>query len=304
MKPVFSESNHILSVDQFNPKLINLIFHEAKRRFRNDTLSGKVVSCIFYQPSTRTYASFISAANRLGASVVPIQGVEFSSVKKGETLEDTIRTLGCYSDAIVLRHHEEGSAARAAGVSYVPLINAGDGIGEHPTQALLDLYTIKDELGALDGLTITFLGDIKYSRTVHSLAKLLSMYEVKMNFVSSESLSMSKEFASTLDERLVKYNQFRSLDDDVLAKTDVLYVTRVQQEYMDESCHSSVKMSYIVDQETLSRMKEESIVMHPLPRVWEIKESVDSDPRSAYFRQVKNGLSIRMALLNLILNND
>ncbi len=230
-----------------------------------------------------------------------INNVTYSSVSKGETLQDTVKTMESYTDAIVLRHPEKGSAALAAAAASKPVINAGDGPGEHPTQALLDAYTIREEMGAIDGLTITMLGDLKYGRTVHSLAKLLTLYDVKINYVSPDILQMPELLVKEVDAAGI--DQYETTDlDDVLADTDVLYVTRIQKErFENPNEYDMVKDSYVITPETLTMAKESMIVMHPLPRVGEIATEVDNDPRAAYFRQMEYGMYVRMALLALVL---
>ncbi len=307
MESIFYKRD-ILSVEQFSRQELGIIFTVAEdlrtmveRVGSLDILRGRVIACLFYEPSTRTSSSFIAATERLGGQVIPISEVRYSSVTKGESLRDTIRTLECYADVIVLRHYETGSAAVAADVARKPIINAGDGAGEHPTQALLDLFTIKEELGEIDGLTITMLGDLKYGRTVHSLARLLSLYDVHINFVAPDILRVPQSTIDFLRQKQIPITQTTSLDE-VLPQSDVLYVTRVQKErFEDPSQYEQVKDSYVIDQKTMSRAKEKMILMHPLPRLGEIAEEVDSDPRAAYFRQMENGLYIRMALLALVL---
>jgi aspartate carbamoyltransferase len=265
-----------------------------------DLLKGKILANLFYEPSTRTSSSFTSAMERLGGSVIPINEVRYSSVSKGESLPDTVRTLECYADVIVLRHPETGSAALAAKYARKPIINAGDGIGEHPTQALLDTFTIREELGAIDGLTITMLGDLKYGRTVHSLARLLSLYNVRLNYVAPEVLRMPDEIIEELP-RTLPQAQYTTIDD-VIRESDVLYVTRVQKErFESEAAYESVRGTYVISKETLKQAKSKMIVMHPLPRVGEISMDVDDDPRAAYFRQMEYGLYVRMALLAMVL---
>jgi aspartate carbamoyltransferase len=266
-----------------------------------DLLKGKILASLFYEPSTRTSSSFTSAMERLGGSVIPINEVRYSSVAKGESLPDTVRTLECYADVIVIRHPEIGSAALAAKYASKPVINAGDGIGEHPTQALLDLLTIVEEIGKVDGLTVTLLGDLKYGRTVHSLARLLSLYDVKINYVSPEILQMPGGIIEELKEKNIPQAEFHSLDES-LPETDVLYVTRVQKErFEDQSEYETVRNAFVIVPETLKSAKERMIVMHPLPRVGEISIEVDDDPRAAYFRQMEYGLYVRMALLAMVL---
>ncbi len=266
-----------------------------------DLLKGKILANLFYEPSTRTSSSFLAAMERLGGSVIPINEVRYSSVSKGESLPDTVRTLECYADVIVLRHPETGSAAIAAQAARKPIINAGDGIGEHPTQALLDLYTVRQELGRIDGLTVTMLGDLKYGRTVHSLAKLLSLYDVQIHYVSPDLLKMPADLVAQLGEHGLSQTESRDLDP-VLAATDVLYVTRVQKErFADQADYESVRGAYVITPETLRSAKSRMALMHPLPRVGEIAPDVDHDPRAAYFRQMENGLYVRMALLAMVL---
>jgi carbamoyl-phosphate synthase/aspartate carbamoyltransferase len=242
---------------------------------------------MFFEPSTRTSASFDAAMQRLGGRTIPITTAH-SSVKKGESLADTIRTLGCYGDAIILRHPEESSASIAAKFSPVPIINGGNGSKEHPTQAFLDLFTIREELGTVTGLTITFLGDLKYGRTVHSLVKLLQHYDVNIQLVSPRALAIPVEIREIIKSKpgqlLIETTE---LTPEVIARTDVLYCTRVQRERFDDlEEYERLKDSFIVDNKTLRNAKSTMIVMHPLPRVNEISEEVDFDQRAAYFRQV------------------
>lgn len=249
----------------------------------------------------RTMSSFTAAMERLGGSVIPINEVRYSSVSKGESLPDTVRTLERYADVIVLRHPEMGSVATAAKYTKKPIINAGDGIGEHPTQALLDLFTIHEELGRVAGLTITMLGDLKYGRTVHSLARLLSMFDIKLNYVSPSILPMPEEVFNEVAAKNIEQHAYNTLDP-VLSETDVLYVTRVQKErFEDLDAYEKVRNEFIITPEVMKGAKENMIVMHPLPRVGEITMEVDDDPRAAYFRQMEYGLYVRMALLAIVL---
>jgi aspartate carbamoyltransferase catalytic subunit len=266
-----------------------------------DLLHGKILANVFYEPSTRTSSSFTAAMERLGGSVIPINEVRYSSVAKGETLIDTVRTLECYCDVIVLRHPETGAAATAARYLRKPLINAGDGTGEHPTQALLDLFTIQEDLGRLEGLTVTLLGDLKYGRTVHSLSRLLRLYGAKLNYVSPEILRMPSTLIEELRAAGVEQKEYRELNE-VLPQTDVLYITRVQKErFENPEEYEMVKDAYVITPETLKQAKKEMVVMHPLPRLTEITVEVDIDPRAAYFRQMEYGLYVRMALLAMVL---
>lgn len=308
----------ILSVKQFSRADLEYIFavaHEMHVMVDHvgtfDLLKGKILANLFYEPSTRTSSSFTAAMERLGGSVIPINEVKYSSVSKGESLPDTVRTLECYADVIVLRHPEVGSAAIAAKAARKPVINAGDGVGEHPTQALLDTFTIFEELGegvpsaslgtGVDGLTVTLLGDLKYGRTVHSLARLLSLYKVKLNYVSPDILRMPKEVMDEVAAKGIPQAEYNSLEA-VLPETDVLYVTRVQKErFEDQAVYESVKGAYVIDSKVMKAAKERMIVMHPLPRVGEISTDFDDDPRAAYFRQMEYGLYVRMALLAMVL---
>lgn len=298
----------ILSVKQFSRADLEYIFdvaHEMRVMVERvgtfDLLKGKILTNLFYEPSTRTSSSFTSAMERLGGSVIPINEVRYSSVSKGESLPDTVRTLECYADVIVLRHPEVGASALAAQYARKPIINAGDGVGEHPTQALLDLFTIVEELGGADGLQVTMLGDLKYGRTVHSLARLLSLFDVRLSYVSPDILRMPAEIISELDERNVPQEAHTTLDA-VLPDTDVLYVTRVQKErFADQAEYESVKDAFVITPEIMQNAKERMIVMHPLPRVGEISIDFDDDPRAAYFRQMEYGLYVRMALLAMVL---
>jgi aspartate carbamoyltransferase len=298
----------ILSVKQFSRADLDYIFgvaHEMREMVERvgtfDLLKGKILANLFYEPSTRTSSSFTSAMERLGGSVIPINEVRYSSVSKGESLPDTVRTLECYADVIVLRHPEVGASALAAQYARKPVINAGDGIGEHPTQALLDLFTILSELGHADGLMVTMLGDLKYGRTVHSLSRLLSLYNVRLNYVSPDILKMPPEIIAELNEKSIPQAEYNTLEP-VLPETDVLYVTRVQKErFEDLSRYESVKGAFVITPDTLTRAKDQMIVMHPLPRVGEISMEVDADSRAAYFRQMEYGLYVRMALLAMVL---
>ena len=287
----------VVSVDQFSRNDIDEVFALAARLSvgRTMPLTGKSIVNLFYEPSTRTSSSFYAAMTRLGGSVIPINEVNYSSVTKGETLEDTIRTLECYADALVLRHYEEDATERAVSVASVPIINAGNGAGEHPTQALLDLYTISKERGQIDGLNITLMGDLKHGRTVHSLVKLLRMYDVQLNFVSPQELSLPSSYLTSEDSQYLDLSP-------IIEKTDILYVTRVQRERLADTM--VIDFSYAVTREDMARAKENLVLMHPLPRVGEIPAELDSDPRAAYFRQMKYGLYVRMGILVAMIGRD
>jgi aspartate carbamoyltransferase catalytic subunit len=298
----------IVSVRQFSREDLAYIFGVAdemrsivRRVGTTDLLKGYVLANLFYEPSTRTSSSFIAAMVRLGGSVIPIHGVQYSSVSKGESLPDTIRTLECYADVVVLRHPEVGASEIAARYASKPVISAGDGIGEHPTQGLLDLYTIYTEIGALDGLDVAMVGDLKNGRTVHSLARLLSLYETRLAFVSPEVLRLPEELKQELEMGGRTVEETDSIES-VIERADVLYITRVQKErFADLREYEAVKDAYEVSKELMSRAKPKMALMHPLPRVGEIHYDVDDDPRAAYFRQMENGLYIRMALLAAVL---
>jgi aspartate carbamoyltransferase catalytic subunit len=298
----------ILSVSQFGRDDLDYVFGvaEAMRTMVKhvgtfDLLKGKILANLFYEPSTRTSSSFTAAMERLGGSVIPINDVRYSSVSKGESLPDTVRTLECYADVIVLRHPEMGAAAIAAKYARKPIINAGDGVGEHPTQALLDLFTIREELGTIEGLTVTMVGDLKYGRTVHSLSRLLALYGAKLNYVSPDILQMPDDVVQELTARGATQNIGANIDA-VLPQTDVLYVTRVQKERfenLDE--YEELKDSYVITPKTMALAKQKMILMHPFPRVGEISVDVDDDPRAAYFRQIECGLYVRMAVMAMVL---
>lgn len=305
----------IVSIEQFERSDVERLFDEAEAMQKlsaaqdeiydqppvgSNLLQGKRLVNLFYEPSTRTSSSFAAAMQSLGGNVTSINEVNYSSVAKGEDLEDTVSTLERYNHMIVLRHKEVGSAALAAAAIEKPLINAGDGIGEHPTQALLDLFTISEKSGHINELNVTMLGDLKNGRTVHSLARLLSMYDVNINYVSPESLAMPEYLVSELDQKGIRQHHTSELDD-VLGDTDVLYVTRVQKErFENEGEYEAVNNSYCITPEVMQNAPRHMVLMHPLPRVGEIDKRVDKDPRAAYFDQVEYGLYVRMAILALV----
>ncbi|MBI2640206.1 MAG: aspartate carbamoyltransferase [Candidatus Sungbacteria bacterium] len=301
---------HILSTRQFlDRNALAGIFKRAEKLESADKrgripklLKDKILSCVFYEPSTRTRFSFESALLKLGGQVISTESAgHFSSAIKGETLEDSIRIISGYSDIIVLRHYEAGAAERAAKVSSVPVINAGDGSGEHPTQALLDLYTIKKEIGRVDNFKIAMAGDLLCGRTVHSLIYLLSASRnVEIRLVSPRELRLPEKYKSFLKSREMKFFESDRLEE-VLPKIDVLYMTRIQKErFSSARLYERVKNSFVLDGKMLAKLNKHAVIMHPLPRVNEISRVVDSDKRAAYFRQAKNGLYIRMALLSFL----
>ena len=267
-------------------------------------LEGKIIACLFFEPSTRTRLSFESAALRLGAKIIDVQNAADSSMSKGETLEDTIKTICGYADCIVMRHPQDGAAERAAKVASVPVINAGDGSSQHPTQALIDLYTVKKHFGRLDNLNFTMVGDLLYGRTIHSLIPILSQYANNtFTLVSPEQLKLSPEHAKELKELNVKYTESTDLNlKNIPENTDVLYMTRIQQErFPNKDDYQTIKSAYILSREAAEKLKPEAIVMHPLPRVDEINSEVDEDPRAVYFQQAHDGVFARMALLKKVL---
>ena len=297
---------HVTESQQFSRELIGDLFSRAKV-FEDGgggtPLKGKILASLFSEPSTRTRVSFESAMLRLGGAVLSTENAhEFSSAAKGETLEDSVRVIGGYADVIVLRHSQEGASARAAAISSVPVINAGDGAGQHPTQALLDLYTIERELGKIDGLTVALAGDLKHGRTVRSLAYLLGKYRnVRVRFVSPRALQVCPDIIEYLDRHGAAHEQTENLEAAV-RDVDVLYQTRIQKErFASPEEYARLKNCYRVDLDLVSQMPAHAIVMHPLPRTDEIAPEVDSSPSAAYFRQARHGLAVRMALLEHVL---
>ncbi|ELY57986.1 aspartate carbamoyltransferase catalytic subunit [Natronococcus amylolyticus DSM 10524] len=269
-----------------------------------DRHAGALLGLLFFEPSTRTKLSFETAMKRLGGDVVDMGSVESSSVTKGETLADTVRVIEGYTDALVLRHPKEGAATMASEFVDVPLLNAGDGAGQHPTQTLLDLYTIRENAG-LDDLTIGIMGDLKYGRTVHSLAYALSNFDTRQHFISPESLQLPREVVYDLHQQQGGRTGIREHQrlEAVLGDLDVLYVTRIQRErFPDESEYRKVAGEYQIDRETLEAASDDLTVMHPLPRVDEIAPEVDDTEYAAYFEQAHNGVPVRMALLDLLLS--
>ncbi|KAG0468623.1 hypothetical protein HPP92_017951 [Vanilla planifolia] len=304
----------VIEAQQFDRDTLNVIFEVAREMelIENNSsgsklLTGFLMATLFYEPSTRTRLSFEAAMKRLGGEVLTTENArEFSSAAKGETLEDTIRTIEGYSDIIVLRHFESGAAIRAAAAASIPIINAGDGPGQHPTQALLDVYTIGREVGQLDGIKLGLVGDLANGRTVRSLAYLIAKYQdVKIYFISPDIVKMKDDIKDHLTSMGVAWEESTDLLD-VASKCDVIYQTRIQRERFGEriDLYEAARGKYIVDRKVLGVMPKHAVVMHPLPRLDEITVDVDADPRAAYFRQAKNGLYIRMALLKLLLLGD
>jgi aspartate carbamoyltransferase catalytic subunit len=298
---------HLVAAKQLTPEVLSELMQKADeyrklletpegRKQLRELYPDKIVATLFYEPSTRTRLSHESAAQRLGAGIISTENaLEFSSAIKGETIEDTVRVVAGYADAIVIRHKETGIVDRAAAASPVSVINAGDGTGEHPTQALLDVYTIWREMGTLEGLNVLMGGDLAHGRTVRSLAQVMSNYKgTSFTFVSTPQLQMGDDIKALLKERGVAYTETDDVNEAV-KQADVVYWTRLQKERLEDP---TLEAGFVIDETVLKNMKEKSIIMHPLPRVSEITAGVDADPRAAYFRQSHNGVYVRMALLD------
>ena len=305
-----TDIRHVVEVAQFDRPALERLFAATDRMRdlprRSAPLAGYTLATIFYEPSTRTRLSFETAMHRLGGNVVSTENArEFSSAIKGESVEDTIRIVEGYADAIVIRHYEQGSAHRAATVASVPSLNAGDGPGEHPSQALLDLYTIRHELGRIDGLRVALVGDLRFGRTARSLARLLRQTEgTELIFVSPPSIPMGDDIRAELDQAGVPFRDEPDLDA-VLPNVDVVYQTRVQKErFTTREEYEAARGQYVIDAEAMRRLNPDAILLHPLPRVDEISVDVDTDPRAAYFRQAHNGVFVRMALLEHVLGDE
>lgn len=302
---------NLVSVEDIKREDVDVLFNRADEMKRlveekggDERLKNKILAALFYEPSSRTFSSFITAMQRLGGGFIPFNGMANTSVAKGETLEDTAKVFSTYADIIVFRHPEKGSSSQIARTSSVPVINAGDGIGEHPTQALLDTYTISKHFTSLNSLTIGMIGDLLNGRTVHSLAKLFVKLGIK-NFiwVSPNLLKMPEEINNLVTRNGGKLVETEMLAD-VIGEMDVIYDTRVQKErFTDIAVYEKLKLACVINQDMMKKAKKTALLMHPLPRVGEISAEVDEDPRALYFReQIRNGLYVRMALLDLILN--
>ena len=299
------QGRDIISIEDFSREEITYILNNTKTMEPiatqgSDMLKGKILATLFFEPSTRTRLSFEAAMLKLGGSVIGFAEAELASVKKGENLADTVRTVENYADVIALRHPLDGAAKLAAELSKVPIINGGSGSEEHPTQALIDLYTIQKEKGKIDGLKIALVGDLRYGRTVHSLAYALSLYNIDLYLISPETLRMRREVLRTINKKM-SVTEDSNLEK-VIPQVDVLYVTRIQKErFPDPAEYAKVKGVYKINLETLSTAKKDLIILHPLPRVDEIAAEVDKTPQARYFQQVWNGVVVRMALLALVL---
>jgi aspartate carbamoyltransferase catalytic subunit len=298
------QGRDIASIEDFSREEINYILDVSRRMESlassgSELLKGKILANLFFEPSTRTRLSFEAAMLKLGGNTIGFGDAENTSVKKGENLADTVRTVENYADIIALRHPLEGAAKLAAEYAKVPIINAGSGAEEHPTQALVDLYTIQKEKQQIDGLKIALVGDLRYGRTVHSLACALALYKVELHFVSPESLRMRREVLRSIQNK-VPVSESQSLEK-IIPQVDVLYVTRIQKErFPDQAEYAKVKGTYRVDLKTIANAKKDMIILHPLPRVDEIAPEIDTAPQARYFQQVRNGIVVRMALLALV----
>ena len=295
----------IISIEDFSREEINYILNRSQTMEPlavkgSEMLKGKILASLFFEPSTRTRLSFEAAMLKLGGSTIGFADAEIASVRKGENLADTVRTVENYADIIALRHPLEGAAKLAAEFSKVPILNAGSGAEEHPTQALMDLYTMQKEKGRIDGLKIALVGDLRYGRTVHSLAYALSLYNIELHLISPESLRMRRGVIRAIRNKVSIFEDANL--DNVIPQIDVLYVTRIQKErFPDPAEYAKVKGIYKIDLKTLKNAKKDLIILHPLPRVDEIAAEVDSTPQARYFQQVWNGIVVRMALLALVL---
>lgn len=303
---------HVLEVRQFDRPWLDMFFQHTERMYEiaasggSQRLDGRIMATVFFEPSTRTRLSFESAMTRLGGSVLSAEDAgATSSVTKGETIEDMARIVEAYADLLVIRHPESGAVTRAAAVVGVPVINAGDGPHEHPTQALLDVYTIHRELGGIDRLRIALVGDLKYGRAVRSLALLLTQArDTELVFVSPPTTRMGDDVKAELERTGVRFSEEADLRR-VLPEVDVVYQTRVQRErFPSDGDYRAARGQYIIDAEAMSLLPPHGILLHPLPRVDEITPEVDDDPRAAYFRQARNGVYVRMALLDLLLSKE
>jgi aspartate carbamoyltransferase catalytic subunit len=295
----------IVSIQDFTIQEINHILDTTKtmetlHRNGAETLKGKILATLFFEPSTRTRLSFEAAMLKLGGSVIGFADADKASVKKGENLADTVRTVENYADVIALRHSLEGAAKLAAEFSKIPIINAGTGAEEHPTQAFTDVYTIRKEKGTINGLKVALVGDLRYGRTVHSLAYALALYNIELYLVSPEMLRMRQDVLQTIKTK-IPVTEDANLEA-IMPKIDVLYITRIQKErFPDVAEYAKVKGAYKIDQQIIKNAKKDMIILHPLPRVDEIAPEVDNAPQARYFQQVRNGMLVRMALLSLVL---
>ena len=299
------KSKSLVSIDQCSKEDILRILDNARKFEENPNrklLEGKVAATLFFEPSTRTRLSFETAVNRLGGRVIGFSDASTTSSSKGETLKDTILMVSNYVDLIIMRHHLEGAARYASEVTDVPIINAGDGANQHPSQTMLDLYSIRKTQGKLDNLTITMVGDLKYGRTVHSLIVGMSHFHPTFHFVAPNELRMPDEQKNFCDKHGLKYEEHTDFTEDIINQTDILYMTRVQKErFFNEEDYIRLKDCYILTRKKMKLAKPDMYILHPLPRVNEISVEVDDDPRAAYFKQAQYGVYVRMALIMTLL---
>ena len=294
-------STSLVNIGDYNKEDIYRILTNAslfKQNPNRDLLKGRVCATLFFEPSTRTRLSFETAVNRLRGRIIGFSDAATSSSTKGESLKDTIMMVSNYADIIIMRHHLEGSARYASEISPVPVINAGDGSNQHPTQTMLDLFTIYETQGTLNNLSITIVGDLKYGRAVHSLIQGLSHFNPTFNFVAPEELSIPDKYKSFCDSNDINYREFTDFSPESLNDADILYMTRVQKErFTDLMEYEKVKNVYVLHNDMLSASKENLKVLHPLPRVKEINQDVDDNPKAYYFQQAKNGMYVRQAVI-------
>ena len=298
------KNRNLISITDFSKeeyvKILDLAETFEKQPVQ-DIANGKVVATLFFEPSTRTRLSFESAANRMGAKVIGFTDAASSSTSKGESLSDTIKTVCCYADLIVMRHPLEGAARLASEVASVPIINAGDGANQHPTQCMLDLYSIRKTQNTLDNLNIALVGDLKYGRTVHSLTEAMCNFNTTFHLISPNSLKLPSSVKMHIKDKNLKYYQYTEMQD-AIDKVDILYMTRVQRErFLDIQDYEKVKNAYILEQSMLENCKSNLKVLHPLPRVNEINTNVDDTQQAYYFQQAQNGVYVRQALIAAIL---
>jgi len=299
---------HLLSAKDLNKEVLFQLIDRAKYFDKqlgkkvHKIAEGKILATLFYEPSTRTRLSFETSMLRLGGTVISTPDMSNSSAKKGETLKDTGRIVSGFADIIAMRHYEGGAVLKLSEGSTVPVINAGDGSNEHPTQVVLDIFTIIKEKGTMDGLKIALVGDLKFGRTVHSMLQILCYFDVEVYLVSPDSLKMPKVFIEIAKKNKLKFIELTNLSD-IISEVDVLYQTRVQQErFASVQEYESLKDKYVIDKKVMSKAKKDMILMHPLPRIVEITEDVDLDSRAIYFKQAKNGIPARMAVIEYLLN--
>lgn len=303
---MMSEKRSLVSINTLSREKILRLIQRAEEFEKNPNskiLDGKIVATLFFEPSTRTRLSFETAANRLGAKVIGFADPKITSGTKGETLKDTIMMVQNYADVIVMRHYLEGAALYASEVAKVPIINAGDGANQHPTQTMLDLYSIYKTQGTLDNLNVFLVGDLKYGRTVHSLLMALRHFNPTFHFIAPKELAMPEEYKAYCREHGIKYVEYEEFNEDVIAEADILYMTRVQRErFTDLMEYERVKDVYILKASMLGKARENMKILHPLPRVNEIAYDVDDDPHAYYFQQAQNGLYAREAIICDVLN--